>query len=62
MTKRKIMEPWELAEAHWEYIRTLLDREIAEDMTYAKREYIELVGCHYREAMIHGIKHGKEDK
>lgn len=52
----------ELAEAHWIYIEALLQQELQDDILFSKSEYIENVGWHYRMAMIHGIKHGKEDK
>ena len=50
------------AREHWAYIETVLNDEIPENMSYSKREYIEGVGKHYRAALIHGIKHGMEDK
>ncbi len=45
---------------HWKYIESLLELEIPENMTFNKREYIKSVGFHYRKAMEHGIKHGRE--
>ena len=51
-----------LAEAHWKYVESVLNDEIPDDISYSKREYIEGAGRHYRAALIHGIKHGMEDK
>lgn len=49
-----------LAEDHWWYLLGVLQREIPEDITYSKQEYLDNVGRHYVEAMVHGIKHGEE--
>jgi len=51
----------QLADAHWIYIEALLQQELDEDILFPKADYIEKVGWHYKMAMIHGIKHGKED-
>ena len=45
----------QLAEAHWEYIEKLMKQHGEEQTT------IDLIGFHYKTAMIHGYKHGKED-
>jgi len=44
----------ELVDAHWAYIEDLLEVE------GKTTSYIEIVGFHYRTAMMHGIKHGIE--
>lgn len=45
----------ELAEAHWGYIKSLLEQhgEIPKN--------VEIIGFHYKTAMIHGWGHGYED-
>ena len=50
-----------LAEDHWNYIEQLLTAELSEDMYYTKKEYIDNVGRHYKTALMHGFKHGRED-
>jgi len=46
----------ELAAAHWSYIAALLSAH------QHQPELIEIIGFHYRSALIHGYKHGQEDK
>ena len=55
------MSPAELANEHWNYIEQLLRTEIPDDTTVDKEQYITCVKFHYKTAMIHGIKHGKEE-
>ena len=45
----------ERTEAHWKYIKSLLE------MHGSDKETTKLIGFHYRTAMIHGHKHGKLD-
>ena len=49
-----INEAKKLAEAHWDYIGEFL-RIHGED-----KKNIEIIGWHYRTALIHGYKHGQE--
>jgi hypothetical protein len=51
-----------MVDAHWEYIESLLEREIPKEISFSKDQYIHRVGFHYKTAMIHGYKHGLEDK
>jgi hypothetical protein len=46
----------ELAEAHWGYIKGLLEQHGESART------IELIGWHYKTSMVHGYGHGAEDK
>ena len=46
----------DLAEAHWGYIKSLLEKHGETART------IELIGWHYRTSMVHGYGHGAEDK
>jgi len=50
------MTPKELAEAHWKYIEEVLR------LAGEKEDVIHKIGWHYCTAMVHGIKHGQEDK
>lgn len=44
-----------LAEAHWKYVKELLTvQSVGNPM-------IDIIGFHYRTAMIHGYKHGFDD-
>jgi hypothetical protein len=61
MTKRKAIQAEEmspsrraseLAEAHWKYVNSVL---LLHGVT--ERE-ADIIGYHYRSAMIHGFKHG----
>ena len=42
--------PEQLADEHWAYVKSVMLQQL------------EVTGKMYREAMIHGYKHGKEDK
>ena len=44
----------ELAEAHWEYVESVLRAHGVED------EATEVYAFHYKTAFIHGYKHGAE--
>ena len=48
----------ELAEEHWMYILSLLERFCTEDML----DYKEQFRFMYISAFIHGYKHGREEK
>ena len=50
------MEARELAENHWEYIKSVLETHGVSD-----RE-IELIEFHYVTSFVHGVKHGREDE
>ena len=52
---QRLSEFDEEAEAHWSYIKALLETH-SEDA-----DIIEKIGFHYRTAMVHGYKHGIED-
>ena len=45
----------ELAEQHWDYIRELLETH------NVPGQEIEIIGFHYKTAMVHGYKHALED-
>lgn len=47
----------EKAEAHWHFIRNLLELENSDGMIQ-----IETVGFLYIEAMLHGAKHEREER
>lgn len=51
-----------MVEAHWEYVKSVLEMELSEDLQTDKEGYIDRIGFHYKTAMIHGYKHGQEDK
>jgi hypothetical protein len=51
MTKAEITE---LADAHWGYVKSVLEAHNEDP------KIIEQCGFHYREAFIHGFKHGVE--
>lgn len=44
-----------LADAHWSYVKELIEQHDSE-------ADIETIGFHYTTAMIHGYKHGMEDR
>ena len=46
-----------LAENHWGYVR-----EVLEDAGADSDQLIERIGFHYRTAMVHGFKHGAEER
>ena len=46
----------QLASDHWQYLKSVLE------IHGADTEQIEIIGFHYRSAMIHGFKHGLEEK
>ena len=47
-------EAKKLAEAHWSYVRDVLL------MHGEPANNVELIGFHYKSAMVHGFKHGVE--
>jgi hypothetical protein len=51
---KKMKTPEQLADEHWKYVKTLLE-------TYGKRT-TKREEFHYKTAMIHGIKHGREEE
>jgi hypothetical protein len=52
-----------MVDDHWEYVKSILEMELPIDMQIINREdYLDRIGHHYKTAMIHGYKHGKEDK
>ena len=50
-------------DAHWRYLREVIrdnrDRDAWIHLTVA--DYLDIISYHYKTAMIHGWKHGKED-
>jgi hypothetical protein len=48
-------KPKELAEAHWEYVEKVLKQN-----SFFNDGLISAIGEHYKDAMIHGFKHGQE--
>lgn len=47
-------DPEQLAAAHWKYVEGLLELHRVDVGD------IEIIGWHYRSAMVHGFKHGVE--
>ena len=47
-------DPEQLAAAHWQYVEGLLE------LHGVNAEDVEIIGWHYRAAMVHGFKHGME--
>ncbi len=47
-------DPEQLAAAHWKYVEGLLE------LHGVDAEDVEIIGWHYRSAMVHGYKHGVE--
>jgi len=47
--------------AHWEYVKKVLEHEIPEDRLITKEEHIRSIGFHYQTAMLHGAKHEAEN-
>ena len=45
----------ELADKHWSYVEQMLKAH-GED-----EDIIRVIGFHYKTAMVHGFKHGRED-
>jgi hypothetical protein len=46
-----------LAEEHWEFVRDLLETHVLMEPDFLKQ-----VEFHYKSAMIHGYKHGVDDR
>jgi len=53
MTKEEI-------QAHWEYVKGILEHEIPFNTVFTKDDHIQSIGFHYKTAMAHGAKHQKE--
>lgn len=56
----------ELARQHWSYVCDLvrLHEDISDEddrITMPSGKFLEIIGHHYRTAMVHGYKHGQED-
>lgn len=49
----------ELVDAHWKYVEDLLEVHFPSTCEQVKSDEIEIIGFHYRTAMLHGIKHGR---
>lgn len=49
----------ELAEEHWEWFSGWAKRL---EMPMDHKEFVEIIGHAYKDAMEHGYKHGKNDK
>lgn len=49
----------ELAEEHWKWFSGWVERL---EFPMHHKEFVEIVGDAYKDAMEHGYKHGKEDK
>ena len=54
-TLPKQQNPESLADAHWDYVKAVLEH------AGETPEIIGIIGFHYRTAMIHGYKHGRND-
>jgi len=50
-----------MVENHWEYNRVIIELSFAEIEYIPKDIAINLMGYFYKKAMIHGLKHEKED-
>lgn len=48
---------------HWEYVKEVVrdGRDDAEGITLSIQDYLTIIGFHYKTAMLHGYKHGRED-
>jgi 1,6-anhydro-N-acetylmuramate kinase len=53
--KDKLKHAEELANAHWAYVKQVLENAGVE------QQVIEQIGFHYRTAFVHGYKHAIED-
>jgi hypothetical protein len=49
-------------QAHWEYIKGLLNHEIPDGTMLTKDQHIQNVGYHYMTAMAHGAKHSANER
>jgi 1,6-anhydro-N-acetylmuramate kinase len=54
-TLPKQQNPESLADAHWDYVKAVLEHAGETPENIAK------IGFHYRTAMVHGVKHGRND-
>jgi len=50
-------------QAHWEYIREVIrdNRDEDELVILTVGDYLDIISYHYKTAMAHGWKHGKEE-
>ncbi len=55
----------ELVNDHWEHIQAFLEneyRDVEDDITLKKDDYIKRIQFHYTTAFKEGYKHGEEDR
>jgi len=55
------MDVKKMAEAHWEYVKSVIEMHEQADVEMDVSVMINTVGFHYKTAMIHGHKHGYEE-
>jgi hypothetical protein len=53
-----------LIENHWEYVKEVIrdNREEDSSITLTVRDYLTILGYHYKTAFKHGFKHGREKR
>ena len=54
------MTDQELVDAHWGYVKGVLVQHGITNETMTVDNMLETVQFHYKTAMLHGIKHGRE--
>ena len=55
-------DPEDQALTHWDYVQGVLEQELfdTEVMALTPKDYLRVIGHHFRTAFVHGYKHGKE--
>ena len=50
-------------DAHWRYVRQVIrdNRDRDEQLHMTVSEYLDAIEFHYKSAMVHGWKHGKDE-
>jgi len=54
----------EAVQKHWEYVREVI-RDGRDEDTYIHftvKDYLTIIGYHYKTAMVHGYKHGMAER
>jgi hypothetical protein len=55
------MDVKKLADDHWDYLKQVITLHEQADRQVDISEAIEMIGFHYRTALIHGYGHGLEN-
>ena len=55
------MDIKKIADDHWKYVKMVICLHEQADCQVDIERVIDMIGCHYRSALIHGYGHGLEN-